>query len=429
MERLQRHTLATTLFADELPMASLFTPFTLKSITLRNRIVASPMCQYMANDGLLNEWHQAHYCALARGGVGLVIVEATAVSAQGRITPGDAGLWNDAQVSGFASVAKAIKAVGAVPGIQLGHAGRKAGCTPPWQGGAPLPASDPQAWQPVAPSALPFMPSAPHLPSEMTPADIRRTRQDFAAAAARALEAGFEWLELHFAHGFLGQNFLSRHSNTRTDQYGGSLENRARFLMQTVAAVRQVWPASLPLTLRLGVVEFDAGAETSLAESTQVLRWLKDAGVDLVDVGIALSTPDEQVPWGPNFMVPYAERIRQETGLPVATSWMITSAKEADAFVREGKLDLVMFARTLLANPHWPFQAARELEVEQPEAVLPTPYAFWLQNWAGRHLKRDGCSVDSRASGLRPDLPITVGSTDGKVPLTEPHTFYAGGFS
>jgi 2,4-dienoyl-CoA reductase-like NADH-dependent reductase (Old Yellow Enzyme family) len=362
-------------------MRSLFEPFRLKSITLRNRIVASPMCQYQARDGFLNDWHQAHYTMLARGGVGLLIVEATAVAPEGRITPGDAGLWSDAHVEGFASVAQAIKSAGAVPGIQLGHAGRKAGCARPWDCGAPLAADDPQAWQPVAPSALPYMPSSPHMPREMTLQDIQHTQQDFVNAARRALDAGFEWLELHFSHGFLGQNFLSRHANTRTDHYGGSLENRARFLIETVTAIRKVWPDHLPLTMRLGVVEFDDGAEQSSAEAIEVLRWLKDAGLDLVDAGLALSTPTEQVPWGPNFMVPHAERIRAETGLPVATSWMITSAREADAFIREGKLDLVFFARTLLANPHWVFQAARELEIDKPASVLPTPYAYWLQNW------------------------------------------------
>lgn len=364
-------------------MPSLFSPFNLKRITLRNRIAASPMCQYQAQDGFLNEWHKTHYTMLARGGVGLLVVEATAVSPEGRITPGDAGLWSDAQVEGFASVAQSIKSNGAVPGIQLGHAGRKAGCTPPWEGGAPLAKTDPQAWQPVAPSALSYKPEAPHLPIEMTLTDIQRTQQNFADAARRAYEAGFEWLELHFAHGFLGQSFLSQHSNLRTDHYGGSLENRARFLMETVTAVRNVWPDDLPLTVRLGVTEFDNGTEHSFSEALQVLRWLKSLGVDLVDVGLALSTPTEQVPWGPNFMVPYAERVRAETGLAVGTSWMITSAKDADAFIRDEQVDVLFFARTLLANPHWPFQAARDLGIEQAEAVLPTPYAFWLQNWHG----------------------------------------------
>jgi 2,4-dienoyl-CoA reductase-like NADH-dependent reductase (Old Yellow Enzyme family) len=184
----------------------------------------------------------------------------------------------------------------------------------------------------------------------------------------------------------LAQNFLSSHSNTRSDTYGGPLQNRARFLVETVAAVRAVWPASLPLTARLGVIEFDAGHdadhEANLADSIQVLRWLKDAGLDFVDAGLALSTATEQVPWGPNLMLPYAARIRQQTGLPVGTSWAITSATEADAFVQEGQLDLVFFARSLLANPHWPFQAARELKLAAPQAVLPTPYAYWLAGWA-----------------------------------------------
>ncbi|WP_419709930.1 hypothetical protein [Pseudomonas sp. NFX224] len=225
------------------------------------------------------------------------------------------------------------------------------------------------------------MPSAPHLPIAMTTADIKRTQQHFSDAAGRALRAGFEWLELHFAHGFLAQNFLSRHSNNRTDQYGGSLENRARFLLETVAEVKTVWPESLPLTIRLGVFEFDEHAELSFSESIQVLKWLKEAGVDLVDVSLASSTPGEQVPWGPNFMVPYAERVRQETGLQVATSWHIKGAQDADTFIREGRLDLVFLARSLLANPHWAFHAARELKIDESEAVLPTPYAYWLKQW------------------------------------------------
>lgn len=362
-------------------MPSLFDPYTLKRVTLRNRIVASPMCQYQACDGFLNEWHQVHYATLARGGAGLVVLEATAVSPEGRITPGDVGLWRDAHVEGLARVAKEIKHAGAVAGIQIGHAGRKAGCAPPWEGGAPLPESDPQAWEPIGPSALPYVKSAPHMPRVMSLEDIERVQQDFVQAARRALAAGFEWLELHFAHGFLGQQFLSRHANARTDAYGGSLENRARFLIETTAAVRQIWPDHLPLTVRLGVLEFGNSADASFDETIQVLGWLKDAGVDLVDAGLALSTPDEPVPWGPNFMVPYAERIRAETGLAVATSWLIRDARQADAFIREGRLDLVFVARTLLANPYWPVQAAQELGLEDPSALLAPPYAYWLKGW------------------------------------------------
>ncbi|HEJ9097505.1 TPA: NADH:flavin oxidoreductase/NADH oxidase [Serratia odorifera] len=363
-------------------MPKLFDCFTLKDITLRNRIVASPMCQYQAENGFVNDWHRSHYSMLARGGVGLLIVEATAVSPEGRITPGDLGLWSDAHAEGLTSVATAIKQAGAVAGIQLGHAGRKAGCTPPWKGGTPLDRQDPQAWRPVAASALPYVLESDYVPRAMSLADIRKAVHDFRDAARRASDAGFEWLELHFAHGFLAQTFLSSKTNAREDQYGGALKNRARFMLEVVEAVKSVWPSHLPLTARLGVVEFDSCPEHSFAESLQVIRWLKTAGIDFVDVGLALSTPDEQVPWGPNFMVPYAERVRRETGIPVSTSWMITRASDASDFIQDVKLDLVFFARTLLTNPHWVFQAARELGIVAPESVLPQPYAYWLQNWA-----------------------------------------------
>ncbi|QXG35353.1 NADH:flavin oxidoreductase/NADH oxidase [Pseudomonas viridiflava] len=364
-------------------MTSLFSPYTLKGVTLRNRIVASPMCQYQAVDGALNGWHKTHYETLAKGGAGLVMVEATAVNPEGRITLGDAGLWRDSQIAGFADVASFIKGAGAVPGIQIGHAGRKAGCTPPWQGGAPLGESGAEGWQPVGASALPYMPDSSYIPDEMTLDQIVAVQNDFADTAVRALTARYEWLELHFAHGFLGQGFLSPKANQRSDHYGGSLANRARFLRETVAAVRRVWPTNLPLTVRFGVVDFADDIEASMAETLQVLRWLKDDGVDFIDCSLNLAVPSEPVPWGPNFLVPFASRVRAETGLPVSASWMITQAREADEFVRSGALDLVCFARTLLANPHWPFQAARELEVTDPASVLPTPYAYWLQNWAG----------------------------------------------
>lgn len=360
-------------------MPGLFDSFTLKGVTLRNRIAASPMCQYSATDGLVTDWHLPHYTSLARGGAGLVVVEATAVSPEGRITPGDLGLWSDAHTAGVTAIAKSIADAAAVPGIQLAHAGRKAGCTPPWDGGAPLPATDPQAWEPIAPSAIALIPEQPHVPRAMDLDDIRRVQQDFVDAARRAHEAGFRWIELHFAHGFLAQNFLSRHSNQRNDNYGGSLENRARFLVETVTAVRRVWPSDLPLTARLGVLEFDGQDDVNLAESIQVLKWLKAEGLDLADVGIGFSTL-ASVPWGPNLLIDAATRVHKETGLEVTTSWLITDAKQANAFVNEGKVAFVMLARRLLDNPHWPHQAARELGVTTQ--VLPTPYSFWLQNWS-----------------------------------------------
>lgn len=362
-------------------MPGLFDTFTLKQITLRNRIAASAMCQYQAKDGLITDWHLPHYAALARGGAGLVVVEATAVSPEGRITLGDLGLWSDAHTEGVAAIARTIADAGAVAGIQLGHAGRKAGCTAPWEGGAPLASTDLRAWQPIAPSAVPLIAEHPHMPRAMGLDDIQRVQQDFVDAARRALAAGFQWIELHFAHGFLAQSFLSPHSNQRDDAYGGSLENRARFLVETVAAVRRVWPAHLPLTARLGVLEFDGRDEVNLAESSQVLQWLKAEGLDLVDVGIGFSTL-APVPWAPNLLVDTAARVAQDTGLKVTTSWLITDAKDADRAVRDNKVDFVMVARRLLDNPHWPRQAARELGLM--EQVLPTPYAYWLQNWSPR---------------------------------------------
>jgi 2,4-dienoyl-CoA reductase-like NADH-dependent reductase (Old Yellow Enzyme family) len=228
---------------------------------------------------------------------------------------------------------------------------------------------------------VPLIPEKPHVPRAMDLADIQRVQQGFVDAARRAAAAGFQWLELHFAHGFLAQSFLSKHSNQRDDAYGGSLENRARFLVETVAAVRKVWPTNFPLTARLGVLEFDGHDDLNLPEAVEVLKRMKTAGLDLVDVGIGFSTL-APVPWGANMLVQTAERVRKETGLPVTTSWMVTSAKEADRFVREGQVDFVMFARRLLDNPHWPQQAARELAIEKPSSVLPTPYSFWLQNWS-----------------------------------------------
>ena len=362
-------------------MPHLFDPYTLQAVTLRNRIAASPMCQYMAKDGSISDWHLPHYTALARGGAGLVVVEATAVSPEGRITPGDLGIWSDHHLPGLRSVAASIVRAGAVAGIQIGHAGRKASCAPPWEGGAPIaPAAG--GWDILSPSALPYMPKQPHMPTAMSLADIQKAQQDFASGAKRAAAAGFQWLELHFAHGFLAQSFLSAHSNQRGDAYGGTLENRARFLVETVAAVRREWPAGLPLTVRLGVVEFDGQDEEHFAESVQVLQWLKAEGVDLVDVGIGFSTQSE-VPWSSNLMVPVAARIRTDTGLPVAASWLLTDATEIDGFIRDRQLDLVMLARQLLANPHWPYAAARAMGVKQPAAVLPTPYAYWLQSWTG----------------------------------------------
>ena len=362
-------------------MPGLFDAYTLKGVTLRNRIAVSPMCQYMAQDGVINDWHDVHYLSLARGGAGLVVVEATAVAPEGRITWGDAGLWNDAQADALRPLVAAIKATGAVPGIQIAHAGRKASANRPWEGDDHIPEGEPNSWTTIAPSPVAFGAGLPRVPHEMSLADIARVQRDTVAAVARARDLGFEWLELHMAHGYLAQNFFSPLSNHRTDQYGGSAENRARYLFETLVAVRRVWPEDRPLTVRLGVVEFD-GNDAMLGEAITLLSRMKQEGLDFVDVSIGFNTPTASIPWAPNFMGGIAQQVRQETGLPGTTSWYISKPEEAEALVRDDKIDLVMLGRPLLADPHWPYRAAKELDVENPAwATLPPPYAHWLARY------------------------------------------------
>ncbi|HDZ57737.1 MAG TPA: NADH:flavin oxidoreductase/NADH oxidase [Pseudomonas xinjiangensis] len=362
-------------------MSALFEPFTLKDITLRNRIAVPPMCQYSANDGLINDWHQAHLTSLARGGAGLVIVEATAVAPEGRITPGCAGIWNDQLAQAFVPAVKAIKAAGSVPGIQIAHAGRKASANRPWEGDDHIANENPHGWQTIAPSAVAFGAHLGKEPEAMTPDDIARVRGDFVAAARRAREVGFEWLELHFAHGYLAQSFFSEHSNKREDSYGGSFENRSRFLMETFAAVREVWPEHLPLTVRFGVLEFDGRDEQTLSESIELTRRMKAGGLDLMSVSIGFSIPDSKIPWAPGFMGPIAERVRREAGIPVASAWGFGEPTIAEEAVKNGQLDLIMVGKAHLANPHWAYHAARTLKVDQPSWTLPAPYAHWLERY------------------------------------------------
>jgi 2,4-dienoyl-CoA reductase-like NADH-dependent reductase (Old Yellow Enzyme family) len=359
-------------------MSALFQPLHLKDIRLRNRIAVAPMCQYSATDGVVTDWHQTHLTAMARGGAALVIVEATAVSPEGRITPYCTGLWNDQQAQALRPIVRTIKAAGAVPGIQLGHAGRKASLTLPWEGYGQMPPDDPRGWQPIGPSAIAFGSNMPVAPKAMSLADIARVREDFVSAARRALEVGFEWLELHFAHGYLAQSFLSQHSNERQDAYGGSLENRSRFLLETLAAVRQVWPENLPLTLRLGVIEYDGRDEQTLAEAIDLTRQFKAGGLDLLSVSIGFTIPEVAIPWGVPFLAPIAQRVRDEVGIPVAAAWGMGIPAIAEQVIADGQLDLVMVGRAHLNNPHWASYAADELGVENPTALLPTQYAHWL---------------------------------------------------
>ncbi len=364
-------------------MAGLFDSYSLKGVTLRNRIVVSPMCQYMAKDGLANDWHKVHYAAMARGGAGLVIVEAAAVSPEGRITWGDMGLWNDDQAEVLSGIAAEIKAWGAVPGIQIAHAGRKASANRPWEGDNHIPEGQPNSWTTIAPSPIAFGGNLPRVPREMTLEDIRRVQADTVRAVERARDAGFEWMQMHFAHGYLAQNFFSPLSNRRTDAYGGSAENRARYLLETLVAVRRVWPLDRPLTVRLSVVEFFGDDGAMLGESVALLRRMKDEGLDFVDVSVGFNTPEARIPWAENFLVETAHEVLQQTGLPGTTSWYLSSEPEkADALIRGGKIDLLTLGRPFLVNPHWPYRAAKELGIENPSwATLPAPYAHWVARY------------------------------------------------
>jgi len=362
-------------------MSALFQPFQLKDVSLRNRIAVPPMCQYSAVDGRANAWHLSHYASMARGGAGLVIVEATAVSPDGRITPGCTGIWNDDLAQAFVPVVQAIKDAGAVPGIQIAHAGRKASANRPWEGDDHIAQGDARGWETIAPSAIAFGGGLSKVPRAMTQDDIDRVRQNFVDAAIRARDVGFEWLELHFAHGYLAQSFFSAHSNQRTDMYGGSVENRSRFLLETLKAVREVWPENLPLTVRFGVLEFDGRDERTLLESIGLVREFKQAGMDMISVSIGFSTPQASIPWGPAFMGPIAERVRREAAVPVSSAWGFGTPDIANRVVQEGQLDVVMVGKAHLANPHWAYAAAKALGETRASWTLPAPYAHWLERY------------------------------------------------
>jgi 2,4-dienoyl-CoA reductase-like NADH-dependent reductase (Old Yellow Enzyme family) len=347
----------------------LFAPLTIKSVTLRNRIGVSPMCQYSSHDGVANDWHLVHLGARASGGAGLVIAEATAVSPEGRITPGCAGLWADKHIEPLARINRFVKSQGAVPAIQLAHAGRKASAARPWEGDAQLP-DEAGGWPTIAPSALAFGGDLQKVPLAMTQADIGRVRQAFVAAAERALAAGYEWLELHAAHGYLSHEFLSPLTNRRSDDYGGGFDNRVRFVLETTRAVRAVWPERLPLSVRLSCTDW-APNGWDIEQSIELARRLKGEGVDLIDCSSGGLVPDARIPVGPGFQVPFAERIRREAGIATAAVGMITAPAHGDEIVRNGRAELVLLARELLRDAEWPLRAARVLG--QTAALKPPP--------------------------------------------------------
>lgn len=348
-------------------MAHLFDPLQVRSLTLRNRIGLSPMCQYIYDEGLSNEWQVVHLASRAVGGAGLILTEGTAVEPRGRITFADVGLWSDHQTDPLARVARAVKAGGAVAGIQLSHAGRKASAARPWEGRHPLPADHPQGWPVVGPSPVPFDETS-QVPQELSVAAIGEIRSAFAAAAGRALAAGFEWLEIHAGHGYLFHTFYSPLSNQRSDAYGGCFENRVRFLVETVREVRSAWPERLPLAVRISGTEWAAGG-WEIPDAVALARLLKDEGVDLIDCSGGGNIATARIPVGPGYQVPISEAVRAGAGIATATVGLITAPEQADEIVRNGRADLVLLGREMLRNPYWPVRAA--LALKQPPPVPP----------------------------------------------------------
>jgi len=349
----------------------LFDPLKIKSVTLRNRIGVSPMCEYSSEDGAATDWHLVHLGSRAVGGAGLVMAEATAVAAEGRISPGDAGIWADKHIEPIARINRFIKQHGAVPGIQIANAGRKASTARPWDGGEQL-ADDTGGWPTIAPSPLAFGGKLNKIPRAMNAADIARVQGEFAAAARRALAAGAEWLELHFAHGYLAHEFLSPLSNQRTDGYGGDFENRIRFVLETTHAVRAVWPDKFPLSARLSCTDWMEGG-WDIEQSIELARRLKIAGVDLIDCSSGALVPQAIIPMGPGYQVPFAQRIRHEAQIATAAVGCITEPTHADEIIRNGQADIVLLAREFLRQPYWPRIAA---EVLGHKDLLPPPVQY-----------------------------------------------------
>jgi 2,4-dienoyl-CoA reductase-like NADH-dependent reductase (Old Yellow Enzyme family) len=340
---------------------ALFTPFAQRSLTLRNRIVVSPMCQYSSEEGMPNEWHRVHLGSRAVGGAALVFTEGTAVLRDGRISPWDAGIWNDEQAEAWAPLAAFIGRHGAVPGMQLAHAGRKAGVDVPWRGGRRLAVAD-GGWQPVAPSAIPLDPGS-EAPTPLDEHGIRDVVDGFGAAAARAAEAGFRVVEVHAAHGYLLHEFLSPLANERTDAYGGDFRNRVRLLLEVVEGIRAVWPEELPLWVRISATDWAEGG-WDIDESVELARLLAPLGVDLVDVSSGGVVRHQKVAAGPGYQVPFAERIRREAGIATGAVGLVTEPDQAEAIIASGQADVVLLAREMLRDPYFPRRAARALEIE-----------------------------------------------------------------
>ena len=341
--------------------SKLFSTLQIKSLTFKNRIVISPMCQYSASDGFANDWHLVHLGSRASGGAALIIQEATAVSPEGRISPGDLGLWKNEHIEKLQSINRFIVSQNAIPGIQLAHAGRKASVSEPWKGNKKLMGAD-GGWDMVAPSAVGYY-SNEKPPIALDKVGIHKVISDFKSATKRALQAGFKVVEIHAAHGYLLHEFLSPLSNVRTDEYGGSFENRIRLLLEVLEAVQSEWPADLPLFVRISASDW-ADDGWNIEESVQLSKIMKEKGVDLIDVSSGGLVSHQNIPLGPNYQVPFAERIKEETGILTGAVGLITEAVQAEAIVASGQADLVLFARESLRNPYLPFDFAKELGVD-----------------------------------------------------------------
>lgn len=336
----------------------LFSPLRLREIEFRNRIGVAPMCQYSCEDGMANDWHLVHLGSRAVGGAGLVIAEATAVEARGRISPYDVGLWRDEQIEPLARVTRFIREHGAVPAVQLGHAGRKGSVTQPWKGGKPLSEAE-GGWQTVAPSPLPFLEDGP-APRALEEAEIQDVIAAFAAAARRAIDAGFQVIEIHAAHGYLLHQFLSPLSNRRDDRWGGSFENRTRLVREVVQAVRGVLPGGMPLFVRISATDWVEGG-WDLEQSIELARMLRKLEVDLIDCSTGGLVPQATIPVGPGYQTPFAAEVRRAAEIPTAAVGLITAPEQADHIIRTGQADLVLLARELLRDPYWPLRAAHKL--------------------------------------------------------------------
>jgi 2,4-dienoyl-CoA reductase-like NADH-dependent reductase (Old Yellow Enzyme family) len=357
-----------TKYFKDLPM-NLFEPITFRNVTLRNRIAVSPMCQYSSDDGFANDWHLVHLGSRAIGGAGLVFTEASAVTAEGRISPQDLGIYDDKHIEFLSRITQFIRDHGAIAGMQLAHAGRKSSTARPWDGGDPV-GPELGGWAPVAgPSPIPFS-DAYQTPHELMVSEIATITESFGAAAGRAKDAGFQVIEIHAAHGYLIHEFLSPISNHRTDEYGGSFANRTRFLREVVRAAREHWPEELPIFVRISSTEWVPDG-WGIEESVELASVLKSLGVDLVDCSSGGNVPKAPIPLGPGYQTAFAERIRRESNIATGAVGMITSPVQADHIIRTGQADMVLLAREMLRDPYWPNRASRELT---QKSLLPQQY-------------------------------------------------------